>query len=538
MANIKNLNTPSIAPYLSDVLTTTTVPSPVTNQFLEQLGVDILQSKRTAIELYNSSVSARLRKKVPDKLEFDEVAIILMTIFTFKNIRVSEKSSDHLLGVYVDEGEQKGIYVTRRSDFYRLIDPLVPYYRNRDIDDVLDKIERTIPTVTQTNDPSLFIVNNGVYNQLTDTLEPFSPDYVYLVKIPIDYHDKPKNPVLIDANDNYKWDIDSWINELADDEDTATLIWQVIADSLQPSRSRGKSIWFYSESGNNGKGTLGQLIKNLVGPNNYSSLSVTDFKEQFMKESLMGVAVNIADENDVDAYIDSVRDFKASITGDDINIDRKYEKAVRLQFKGTNIQMLNGLPKIKDKSDSFYRRLIIVPFLKSFTNNGEKRYIKQVYIEKKEVLEYALWRALHIKFDEYITPDKSAELLTEYKEINNPVIQFWNELVDEFAWDLLPTQFLYDLFVQWSKRNNPTGKPMGKIGFTSSLNAFLENNDKWTIKSGQNDRVRTGANMNMDEPLITEYNLVKWIDHAYTGSDLKKLRNFKRAGSYRGYVRN
>lgn len=538
MANIKNLNTPSIAPYLSDVLTTTTVPSPVTNQFLEQLGVDILQSKRTAIELYNSSVSARLRKKVPDKLEFDEVAIILMTIFTFKNIRVSEKSSDHLLGVYVDEGEQKGIYVTRRSDFYRLIDPLVPYYRNRDIDDVLDKIERTIPTVTQTNDPSLFIVNNGVYNQLTDTLEPFSPDYVYLVKIPIDYHDKPKNPVLIDANDNYKWDIDSWINELADDEDTATLIWQVIADSLQPSRSRGKSIWFYSESGNNGKGTLGQLIKNLVGPNNYSSLSVTDFKEQFMKESLMGVAVNIADENDVDAYIDSVRDFKASITGDDINIDRKYEKAVRLQFKGTNIQMLNGLPKIKDKSDSFYRRLIIVPFLKSFTNNGEKRYIKQVYIEKKEVLEYALWRALHIKFDEYITPDKSAELLTEYKEINNPVIQFWNELVDEFAWDLLPTQFLYDLFVQWSKRNNPTGKPMGKIGFTSSLNTFLENNDKWTIKSGQNDRVRTGANMNMDEPLITEYNLVKWIDHAYTGSDLKKLRNFKRAGSYRGYVRN
>lgn len=538
MANIKNLNTPSIAPYLSDVLTTTTVPSPVTNQFLEQLGVDILQSKRTAIELYNSSVSARLRKKVPDKLEFDEVAIILMTIFTFKNIRVSEKSSDHLLGVYVDEGEQKGIYVTRRSDFYRLIDPLVPYYRNRDIDDVLDKIERTIPTVTQTNDPSLFIVNNGVYNQLTDTLEPFSPDYVYLVKIPIDYHDKPKNPVLIDANDNYKWDIDSWINELADDEDTATLIWQVIADSLQPSRSRGKSIWFYSESGNNGKGTLGQLIKNLVGPNNYSSLSVTDFKEQFMKESLMGVAVNIADENDVDAYIDSVRDFKASITGDDINIDRKYEKAVRLQFKGTNIQMLNGLPKIKDKSDSFYRRLIIVPFLKSFTNNGEKRYIKQVYIEKKEVLEYALWRALHIKFDEYITPDKSAELLTEYKEINNPVIQFWNELVDEFAWDLLPTQFLYDLFVQWSKRNNPTGKPMGKIGFTSSLNTFLENNDKWTIKSGQNDRVRTGANMNMDEPLITEYNLVKWVDHAYTGSDLKKLRNFKRAGSYRGYVRN
>jgi len=48
--------------------------------------------------------------------------------------------------------------------------------------------------------------------------------------------------------------------------------------------------------------------------------------------------------------------------GDDILINRKFEKPIAVQIKAINIQMLNGLPKTKDKSDSFYRRLIIVPF--------------------------------------------------------------------------------------------------------------------------------------------------------------------------------
>lgn len=537
MANIQELGYPSIPTYLSDVLTNINPPKPVTPQYLAQLGVELLDAKQASVELENSNVQSRLRRRIPTKIDFDEAAITLMTLFTFKNIRVSERSTDYLLGVYVDHGPKEGIYITSRKELYRLIDPLVPYYRNKDIDDVLDKIERMVPTVVQTSEPSLFIVNNGIYNQDSDVLMPFSPEYTYLVKIPINYKDSPKSPVLIDQNDNSSWDVESWLFSLAGDEDTATLIWEVIADTLQPSRSRGRSIWFYSESGNNGKGTIGQLIKNLLGIGNYSSLSVTEFKHEFMKETLIGVAANISDENDVDVYIDSVRDYKASVTGDDININRKYEKPVRLQFKGTNIQMMNGLPKTKDKSDSFYRRLILVPFLQSFTNNGEKKYIKDIYIARQDVLEFVLWKALHMKFNEFTIPAKSETLLYDYKEMNNPVMQFWNELHEEFQWDLLPTQFLYDLFVQWSHRNNPIGKPMGKSSFTTTLNNLLKDNPNWVVKTGQNDKVKSGNKLDADEPLITEYNLTAWKDKSYMGTNLRRSRQFTKAATYRGYLR-
>ena len=42
---------------------------------------------------------------------------------------------------------------------------------------------------------------------------------------------------------------------------------------------------------------------------------------------------------------------------------------------------------IKDRSDSFYRIQSFVPFVKSFTG-AERKYIKNDYLERKEVLEY------------------------------------------------------------------------------------------------------------------------------------------------------
>ncbi len=536
-----------LADYLTSHLSGVTVPDGIDMSFLLDLGVGALRAKIQHTEEFNMILTSG-KKRIPDRLTFDEVAIIMMTLFTFKNIQMTERTDDTLLGIYIDEesSDKYGTYVTTTKYMYEIMERIVPNFKNKDMQDVIDKIERSAPTVEQTTDRHLFIVKNGVYDQRTKELYPFSPDYVYLTKIPVDYVPNPINPILV-AADGYSWDVESWIKELAVDEDTATLIWQVIADCLQPHYSRHKSIWFYSEKGNNGKGTIGQLIKNLLGKGNYASLSVGDFNHEFLKETLLGSAANISDENDVDVFIDSIKDYKASVTGDDININRKYEKPLRIQFLGTNIQMMNGLPKTKDKSDSFYRRLIIVPFLKSFTNNGERKYIKTDYIHETAVLQYVLFKALNMTFDEYITPQSSAELLESYKEKNNPVLEFWNEFKEDFKWDLVPTQFLYDLFAKWFDMNNPSGKIMSKRSFSDTLaNVIHTLEEPWEVKTGQNDKVRSAGRMDKDEPLITEYGLDKpdrggnptcWVNPGYNGTNDQKKREFPRKKTYRGIIR-
>lgn len=535
-----------IPEYLTAYLADVTVPVKIDMEFLLKLGIDVLRAKIADVENFNLGLKSG-KKRIPEKLDFDDVAIILMSLFQFKNIQMTERTDDTILAIYVnDESEKQGIYDTNIKRMYEVMERIVPSFKNRDMQDVLDKVERSVQTVEQTKDKHLFIANNGIYNQRTRELIPFSPDYVYLTKIPVDYDHNPVNPV-ITAPDGYQWDVESWIRELADDGDSETLIWQVIADCLQPHHSRNKSIWFYSEKGNNGKGTIGQLIKNLLGKGNYASLSVADFNHEFLKETLLGSAANISDENDVDVFIDSIKDYKASITGDDININRKYEKPLRIQFLGTNIQMMNGLPKTKDKSDSFYRRLILVPFLKSFTNNGERKYIKDDYIHKQDVLQYVLYKALNMDFDEYITPKSSAELLESYKEKNNPVLEFWNELSEEFVWDLLPTQFLYDVFVKWFHINNPSGKVMSKRTFSDTLTTVIHAlEEPWEPKTGQNDKIRSAQRMDDDEPIITEYGLdvpdkggnpSRWMSDTYSGTNTQKKREFTRKTTYRGYLR-
>lgn len=523
----------ALDPHISQLLTDLKEPDVIDAQWLMQLGKDALEEKKTSIELMNAGLNAREKQRIPTSLSFSDVAVILSYVFPWRSIEIA--AGDTILGCYLNDDDHKGLYIVDVKELGKIVDSVAPTYNTRTITDVLEKIERIAPTVQQTSDPNLTIVNNGIYDRTERKLIPFSPDYVFTSKIATDFVADPK-PVLLTAPDGYVWDVDTWISELAEDEDTQTLLWQVIADFIQSGITRNKSIWFYSQAGNNGKGTFGQLIKNLVGRQNYASLSVEQFSHEFYKANLIGVVGVIGDENNTDKYIDSVPDFKAAVSGDDLMINRKYAAPINYQFKGSIIQMINALPKTKDKTDSFYRRLILVPFLKSFTNNGERTYIKNEYIYNQKVLEYVLHKALVLPdFTEFIVPEKSKEALSEYKELNNPVIQFWNELSDSFEWDLLPTQFLYDLFVAWYKRNNPNGKVSNKKSFSDSLSLYLENNTEW--KPSFQTAQRSVGRMDSDEELISTYRLIDWTDTSYTGTSLTRMRKFNRAVSYRGVLR-
>ena len=76
-------------------------------------------------------------------------------------------------------------------------------------------------------------------------------------------------------------------------------------------------------------------------------------------------------------------------------MNRKFKAPIAFQFKGFMVQCINGMPKVKDKSNSFYRRQLVVPFLKNF-QGAERRYIKDEYLARKDVLEYILWRVLNM----------------------------------------------------------------------------------------------------------------------------------------------
>ena len=479
------------------------------------------------------------------KITVSEYVHLLLNIVPLASITPASKygnptnRKDPIVHIYdFDETSPTyGLYVPAQDLMMDIIfaaaeDEDVKFHRR-----IYETMIQTIPNVNETSDANRIFVKNGIFNKETKQLEPFTQNEYRLAKIQTDYNPNASSPT-ITMPDGLSWSFDMWLDELVDhDPDRLTQMWQIITAALNPGRVYNKCVIFYSRQGNNGKGTLGQVLKNIIGDGLYSSVNIKNFGVRFRTQQLLGKIVNIADENPVGAYIDGTDEFKAAITGDDIQIEAKGKDAYPMQVRMLNIQMLNGTLLTRDKSNSIYRRLLIVPFTHTFTGY-ERPYIKHDYMDRTDVKEYILKRALESPvITEFITTKENDEALYKTKLENNTVIEFLDEFLPQFKWDALPPKFLYELYKSWMSKDNANGKPVKKSVFIEYATDFFNDTNEWNIRLAQGDKITVGQRMDADEPLITEYNLTDYMDPSYKGSDARIKRAFTRPKTIRGFVR-
>lgn len=479
------------------------------------------------------------------KITVSEYVHLLLNIVPLASITPASKygnptnRKDPIVHIYdFDETSPTyGLYVPAQDLMMDIIfaaaeDEDVKFHRR-----IYETMIQTIPNVNETSDANRIFVKNGIFNKETKQLEPFTQNEYRLAKIQTNYNPNASSPT-ITMPDGLSWSFDMWLDELVDhDPDRLTQMWQIITAALNPGRVYNKCVIFYSRQGNNGKGTLGQVLKNIIGDGLYSSVNIKNFGVRFRTQQLLGKIVNIADENPVGAYIDGTDEFKAAITGDDIQIEAKGKDAYPMQVRMLNIQMLNGTLLTRDKSNSIYRRLLIVPFTHTFTG-CERPYIKHDYMDRTDVKEYILKRALESPvITEFITTKENDEALYKTKLENNTVIEFLDEFLPQFKWDALPPKFLYELYKSWMSKDNANGKPVKKSVFIEYATDFFNDTNEWNIRLAQGDKITVGQRMDADEPLITEYNLTDYMDPSYKGSDARIKRAFTRPKTIRGFVR-
>ncbi|MDK8768959.1 phage/plasmid primase, P4 family [Corynebacterium freneyi] len=505
----------------------------------------LLAAANGAIEGENVADAKHGRPKVKrapvDRLPFYAVAAVIIETHHVINLSPSAGNTDpdlDLLAVYDDDpaSPTHGTYQTSERAIRRIARRYAPDLSDQDAKHVQRVLAERAPTRTRGTDRNLVAVRNGVFDYASKTLLPFSPDRIFLSKAAVDYNPDAANVQITNPDDGTVWDVESWMTELSDDPEVVELLWEIIGAIVRPYVSWNKSAWFYSERGNNGKGTLVELMRNIVG-DSYASIPLADFSKDFMLEPLTRANCILVDENDVGTFIDRTANLKAIITNDVISINRKYKSPIAYQFYGFMVQCLNEFPRIRDKSESFYRRQLFVPFTKCFTG-AERRYIKDDYIQRRDVLEYVLKRVLHMDYYELSTPAVAAAVLDEYKELNDPVRAFWVEHKDLFQWDLVPRKFLYDLYLAWMKRTTPSGAPMDNRRFLHALKELVQEDPGW---DWPDHVVRASQRMELPEPMIGEYELKGWYhpDRPFASDrpGHHTLGDRQKNGTYRGIVR-
>ena len=504
----------------------------------KQIQEDLLLLIQNQFELENVTRAKGNKLQLPQKLSASQIADIILRVHPVACISCAGTAADRsydLLAIYQTSGDNEGIYLSDDYAINAIIRSYCYTIPTKEIEEVKAVLKDTAPRKTREDARNLIAVNNGIFDFDTKRLLPFSKDHVFIAKSHVDYNPNAVNVTIYNPMDGTNWNVEEWMAELFENEDMRECVWQVIGAIIRPNVRWGKSAWFYSNTGNNGKGTLCELMRCICGEETYASISLSDFSKEFTLEPLIHASAVIVDENDVGMYLDKAANLKAVITNDVIQVNRKFKTPIAFQFRGFMVQCLNEYPKIRDRSDSFYRRQLFIPFEKSFTGH-ERKYIKDDYLHRKEVLEYVLFKVLNMDYYTIDVPQACEDALEEYKEFNDPVRQFIDEIFPELAWDVVPFRFLYDLYKVWFKQNIPNGIIQGRNVFIEDIVSVLPNVKGWYCPGKKTAR-RPGNRMDEPEPLIAQYNLDDWKDPYYRGSDPKKIGRPPIPATTRGIMR-
>lgn len=291
--------------------------------------------------------------------------------------------------------------------------------------------------------PDKIPMKNGLYNLETGLMEEFTPGYISKNKIPTCYNPAAKSSM-----------IDKFLNDLAcGDASIRAVIEEMVGTCLHRSADYD-AFFILIGDGSNGKSTLLELILDMLGQENVSSVELKDLEKTFKTAELFGKLVNIGDDissNDIknSSFI------KKLSSGNQVNVEKKGKDPFEMKSYAKMIFSSNTTPIIHDTTDGLNRRLILIPLNNKFPHNLEFKD----KIRTSENLEYLLKVGIQglkrvLKNNGKFTSSDAIEKAgSDYQKLNNPVLAYLDEIDHE---DLLnqSTEEIFLRFQVWCSANN------------------------------------------------------------------------------------
>jgi putative DNA primase/helicase len=354
-----------------------------------------------------------------------------------------------------------GYYQRAEREIDKEMIRLYPRSRRAQRAEVLDYIK--ILTATKASDIPLqeYIINlkNGRLDVRTNKLLEFDPEVIDFARIPVTY----------DPN-AYSADLDKMLNKVfKHDREVIDLFEEMVGYILIKNARFRKGFLLYG-SGSNGKSTVLNLLKKFIGEENLSTVELKKLSDPFLTAELEHKLANIGDDIDPKEITDTGT-IKKLFTGESMTVQRKYQDPFILKNYAKMIFSCNQLPRILDKSQGMYSRLMLIPFTATFSAEDEDF---DPFIEDKVTTDEALSYLLNIGLrglrrllhnNKFTEPKVVIDALEEYKTSNSTVLT-WIEEEGITTSELLehPTDKLFSNFKDWCTRS--------EIKYQSSIRTF------------------------------------------------------------------
>lgn len=327
------------------------------------------------------------------------------------------------------------------------------------------------------NNGILTLTDNGVYEVINDdgSFCPYNLDVNY-------------DANLIDDK------VIKFLNDVScGNDDIRNMLTEMIGSILITEPKAQFMFFIYGVKGRNGKSTLTSALREFVGQDLSSNISITGFKDDTKLYSLAGKLLNISDDADYEKiYLERSQTLKSLASGELISCRPIYQNPVSFMNTATIICTTNTMPEFADKSGGTRRRLIIIEFnmvvdknnnnpnlLEELTTNSAKTTFLNIAINGMNRL---------LKNNYYITENKTlTETLNEYYRSSDTVkdfidsgVEIENRLVSEVYAEY--ETFCSETICKNTESKNVFGMRMKQYGYVSKVDTRPRNDRKKVSK--------------------------------------------------------
>ncbi len=288
--------------------------------------------------------------------------------------------------------------------------------------------------------------NDCLYNTETHEREPHNPKVFCYKRIDVSTEDfsKPKphfNKYLETTLVNQENVFDPTLSEL----------YQEMWGALLSGRMDLNRAFFLFGSGANGKSITTELMASMSDPEFLCSANLESLTKPFGKSQLVGKIANICSEEE-SRYL-AHDTFKVLITGELTGCERKFKNPGTFRNRAKFIFSSNNLPTFKNMDKAIKRRIIIIPFNRTFSDK-ERDYglLEKLRSEKAQIIGYALegLKRLQKNNRQYTESFASQEAIDELEASSNNVLAFFNEEVEvDMKHPATKAVVIYERYKEW-----------------------------------------------------------------------------------------
>ncbi len=239
--------------------------------------------------------------------------------------------------------------------------------------------------------------------------------------------------------------------------------------------------------GANGKSTLLNVLKVLLGPANVSSVPLQRLaRDNFATAQLTGKLANLAADIPSAALKDTGA-FKALTGGDLVYAERKFQQPFEFTSYAKLVFSANRVPLSEDESSAFYRRMTILSFPNTFSGERANKDLLASLTTEEELSGVLNWaveglQRLLLQGDVSDAPTVE-EARRDYVRRSDPVAAFVEDRVLVDPEEEIPKDDLYEAYV-----NHVRGQ-----GLLAVLNSVFAKDLKRVIPSVRDARRKRGG---------------------------------------------